>query len=61
VGQSLVRSLVANDVRFDRPSGVLVMLARRVEGDVRVLLDWRGALALGASIGLLVALFRRRG
>jgi hypothetical protein len=61
IGQSFVRSLVASDVRFDRPSGVGVLLARRVEGDVRVLIDWRGALVIGAIVGLLGALLRRRG
>lgn len=60
IGQSFVRSLVASDVRFDRPSGVGVLLARRVEGDVRVLIDWRGALVIGAIAGLLGALLRGR-
>jgi hypothetical protein len=32
-----------------------------VEGDVRVLLDWRGALAFGAVVATALALFRRRG
>jgi hypothetical protein len=37
-----------------------VLLARHVEGDVRVLIDWRGALVIGAIAGLLGALLRRR-
>jgi hypothetical protein len=60
VGQSFIRTLIAGNVRFDRPGGALVLIARRVEGDVRVLLDWRGALVLGGLIGLLGALLRRR-
>ena len=53
-------ALEAGNVRFDRPGGALVLVARRVEGDVRVLLDWRGALMIGGIIGVLGALFRRR-
>jgi hypothetical protein len=38
----------------------MFLIARRVTGDVRVLLDWRGALAFGAIAGLVVGLLRRR-
>jgi hypothetical protein len=30
-----------------------------VEGEIRTLLDWRGALALGAALGLVLGLVRR--
>jgi len=40
---------------------VLVLIARRVDGDVRTLLDWRGALAFGVAFGIVSAIFRRRG
>jgi hypothetical protein len=43
-----------------QPSLVGLLLANRVDGDVRTLLDWRGALAAGAAIGLVVGLLRRR-
>jgi hypothetical protein len=36
------------------------MLARRVAGDVRVLVDWRGAAAFGAVFGILAGLIGRR-
>jgi hypothetical protein len=36
------------------------MIARHVEGDVRTLLDWRGAIAFGAAFGVVVSFFRRR-
>ena len=36
------------------------MIARRVEGDVKPILDWRGALAAGAVVGLLLGILRRR-
>ena len=60
VEQALVRTVIANHVRAERRTGVLVLIARRVEGDVRTLLDWRGALAFGAAFGLITSLFRRR-
>ena len=45
---------------FDRPSGVLMLIAGRVDGPVKALLDWRAALAFGAAFGLVVGLVRRR-
>ncbi len=59
IEQSFVRTLIAQDVRITRPSAVLVLLAARVEGSVRPLLDWRSALAFGAAFGLVSALVRR--
>lgn len=60
IEQSAVRSVIANNVVFERTTGVLFLLARRVEGDVRVLLDWRGAVAFGAALGVVMSVFRRR-
>jgi hypothetical protein len=63
VEQGIVRTLIAQRVTFTRPSAVLVMLAGQVSGEVRPLLDWRGALAAGAAFGLvsaLVKVLRRR-
>jgi hypothetical protein len=62
--QSFVRTLVAQHVTATRPTGVLVMIAQHVSGDVRPLLDWRGALVAGTAFGLVTALaraFRARG
>jgi hypothetical protein len=56
VEQGLVRTLIAQHVTFSRPSGVLVMIAGRVDGDVRPVLDWRGALVAGLAFGLVGAL-----
>jgi hypothetical protein len=61
LGQSAVRSLVARDVVVERPSLVGVLVAQRVRGDVRVLLDWRGAAVFGVVFGLLARLGRGRG
>ena len=59
IEQSVVRTLVARDVTFSHPSAVVFMLAQRVNGEVRVLLDWRGAIAFGAAFGVIAGLFGR--
>jgi hypothetical protein len=60
IGQAAVRTIVARDVVVERPSLVGFLIARRVSGDVRVLFDWRGALAFGAVFGLLARIGRGR-
>ena len=60
IEQAVVRTVVANNVRFERTTGVLFLVARRVEGNVRVLLDWRGAIVFGAAMGVVMSIFRRR-
>jgi hypothetical protein len=60
IEQAGVRTVIANNVHVERTTGVLVMIARHVEGDVRTILDWRGAVAFGAAFGVVVSLFRRR-
>jgi hypothetical protein len=59
VEQAFVRTMIAQNVEVRRPSAILFLIAQRVSGDVRVLLDWRGALALGAAFGILAGLFGR--
>ncbi len=64
IEQGFVRTLFAQRVEIKRPSAVLVMIAQHVSGEIRPLLDWRGALAFGAAFGLvsgLLSLVRRRG
>jgi hypothetical protein len=56
--QSLVRTLVAQRVTVARPTGVLVMIAQHVSGDVRPVVDWRGALAFGAAFGVITVAWR---
>ena len=58
VDQSLVSTLIGYRVTFRQPSAVLLVIAGRVEGSVRPLLDWRGGLAAGAAAGLVIGLFR---
>ena len=55
VEQAIVRTMIAQRVTVTRPTGVLVMIAAKVDGEVRPLLDWRGALAVGLAIGLVSA------
>jgi hypothetical protein len=56
--QSLVRTLIAQRVTVARPTGVLVMIAQHVSGDVRPVVDWRGALAFGAAFGVIAVAWR---
>ena len=55
-----MRNLIANRVQFGPNSGAGLVIAARVEGDVRTLFDWRGALAFGAAAGVVMAIFRGR-
>jgi hypothetical protein len=59
VDQSLISTLIADRVTIRQPSAVLVLIARQVDGTVRPLLDWRGAIAAGAVAGLVIGLLRR--
>ncbi len=63
IEQSLVRSVVANRVQVGPATAIGFVIARRIEGNPRVLLDWRGALALAAVFGALAGMLRlsRRG
>ncbi len=50
IEQAVVRSVIARDVHFARGSGAAVVIAARVDGDARIMLDWRGGLAAGAVL-----------
>lgn len=52
------RVVIAADVRASQ-SAVVFLIARRVSGEMRVIFDWRGALAFGAAAGLVFALLAR--
>jgi hypothetical protein len=58
VEQSIVRAVVANTVEAGPSTGILFAVARRIDGDAKIMLDWRGALAFGASLGAFLALIR---
>jgi hypothetical protein len=56
--QALVRAVVANTVQAGPATGILVAVARRIDGEAKILVDWRGALAFGAALGAFLALIR---
>jgi len=58
VEQAVVRSVVANTVQAGPGTWILVALARRIDGEAKILVDWRGALAFGAALGAFLALIR---
>jgi hypothetical protein len=58
VEQAFVRVVVANTVQAGPTTAVLVAVARRIDGEAKILLDWRGALAFGAALGAFLALIR---
>ena len=55
-----MRAVVANRVEAGPATVIGFAVARRVDGDARILFDWRGALALAAVFGALAAVFRLR-
>ena len=60
VDQGAVWNLAAGRVTFQRQGFAGIVIAGRVDGEVRAILDWRGAIAMGAVAGILVGLLRRR-
>jgi len=52
IGQGGAGSVVAAKRDIEKQSGTVLVIARRVEGNVRTMLDWRGALAFGAALGI---------
>ena len=58
IDQSLVSTLIGYRVAIRQPSAVLLLIAGRVDGSVRPLLDWRGGLAAGVAAGIVLGLFR---
>ncbi len=59
VDQSLVVGLFGVTVTIRQPSAIAVLIAGRVEGTVRPILDWRGALAFGAAFAIVARILRR--
>ena len=58
VHQGGARTIVAGNVTLEGRSNTVLLVARKVEGDVRTLLDWRGALAVGAGLAIAAGLLR---
>jgi hypothetical protein len=59
--QSFAGAVMADEVEISAGSVALFVVAGEVHGDVRPMLDWRGALALGAALGLVRLLLGGRG
>jgi hypothetical protein len=59
--QSVAQTVIAEQVHMERGSNALIVIARRVDGEVRALLDWRGAVAFGVAVGIVLSIFRRGG
>jgi len=60
IRQGGAQAVVAANATFEGQSGTFLLLARKVEGNVRTVLDWRGALAAGAALGIAIGLLARR-
>jgi hypothetical protein len=53
-------ALVAREVNIEGPSGAFLLLAQKVNGNVRTIVDWRGALVIGAGLVAAAGLLRLR-
>jgi hypothetical protein len=56
--RAAARVIIAADVRADQ-SAAMFLVARKVDGNIKVLFDWRGALAFGAVAGVVFAILSR--
>jgi hypothetical protein len=52
-------TVVAERVSMAAGSGAIFVFARRVDGEVRTLFDWRSGAAFGAAAGLVIGLLAR--
>ncbi len=59
IGQSIVRSVVAREVTLNRGAMAGIVLAGRVDGDGRALLDGRAAVVAGTIVALSWLILRR--
>ncbi len=59
IGQSIVRSVVAREVTLNRGAMVGIVLAGRVNGDGRALVDGRAAVVAGTIFALAWLILRR--
>lgn len=57
--QVVARSIVAKDVTIEGEAAAIFLVAQRITGPVRVLFDWRGAVAFGVAMGLVAGLLGR--
>jgi hypothetical protein len=60
IEQGGARTIIASHATFQQTSGTIMLIAGRVDGNVRTILDWRGAAIFGVVFGLVAGLVRRR-
>ena len=53
-------AVMADEATVNEGASVFMLLARSVSGDIRPVLDWRAALALGAAFAVVLRILRRR-
>ncbi len=56
--QSFVRTAVAGTIHAGPSTAIVFAVARQIDGEAKVLFDWRGALAFGAVLAALVGVIR---
>jgi hypothetical protein len=63
VDRVIAQGILAQQVEVTGGALTVFLVAQRVEGSVRTVFDWRGAIAFGAAFGIVAALLRagRRG
>lgn len=52
-------AVVADEATVEQGSNAFLVVSRSFNGEVRPTIDWRGALAFGAGVGLVLSIFRR--
>jgi hypothetical protein len=52
-------AVVADTATVEEGSNAFLVVTRSLSGNVRPTIDWRGALALGAGMGLVMSILRR--
>jgi hypothetical protein len=52
-------AVVADQATVEEGSNTFLVIAKTLSGDVRPTVDWRGAMAFGAGLGLVLSILRR--
>ena len=52
-------AVVADQATVEEGSNAFLVITRTLSGDVRPTIDWRGAMAFGAGLGLVLSILRR--
>lgn len=52
-------AVVADQATIEEGSNTFLVVTRTLSGDARPTIDWRGAMAFGAGVGLVLSIMRR--